>query len=502
MCFPQPSVSGSPAPGSAASGTAASGTAGMSAAEALAAVRAGLAFLATVDATELTTAEQADVLRGLASAESVHLAATSSVLRAFTASRGCIDDAQPTARSWLRWQARITNGAAGAAMAWMRRLDAHSMIAATLARGEISPSWARHLSDWSDRLPAGDRDAADQILLRAAAGGAGLADLAGLAEEMFRRSASPDTDKLNDGFADRVLRLTPHYQGHARLEGHLTPAAAAALRAVLDSLNARIGPEDMRTPGQREHDALEEACRRLVASGGLPDRAGQPTHIQLHMTLEQLLGLPGARDAVSAWTATQGAAPEGADCDATIIPIVTGSIDPEVLDQLAGALLDRRADDSSADDSSASGGMAMRAAGQLAISRAVALLSGPGGLASWLRTRQLHGLAATVSLPLDTGAATDTIPVHLRRAITRRDQHCRFPGCEQPPAACHVHHLIPRSEGGPTSLQNCLLLCAFHHLTAIHRWGWTLTLSPDGTTTATSPGADRILRNHAPPVAA
>ncbi len=487
MCFPQPSVSGARAPG----------TAGMSAAEALAAVRAGLAFLATVDATELTTAEQADLLRGLAVSESVHLAATSSVLTAFTASRGCIDDAQPTARSWLRWQARITNGAASAAMAWMRRLDAHSMIAAALARGEISPSWARHLSDWSDRLPAGDRDAADQILLRAAADGAGLADLAGLAEEMFRRSASPDTDKLNDGSADRVLRLTPHYHGHARLEGHLTPAAAAALRAVLDSLNARIGPEDMRTPGQREHDALEEACRRLVASGGLPDRAGQPTHIQLHMTLEQLLGLPGARDAVSAWTVTQGAAPEGADCDATIIPIVTGSIDPEVLDQLAGALLSRRAE-----DSSAGGGMAMRAAGQLAISRAVALLSGPGGLASWLRTRHLHGLAATVSLPLDTGAATDAIPVHLRRAITRRDQHCRFPGCEQPSVACHVHHLIPRAEGGPTSLQNCLLLCAFHHLTAIHRWGWTLTLNPDGTTTATSPGADRILRSHAPPVAA
>ncbi len=139
---------------------------------------------------------------------------------------------------------------------------------------------------------------------------------------------------------------------------------------------------------------------------------------------------------------------------------------------------------------------------QLAIGHAARLLSGPGGLASWLRTSQLHGHAATVSLPLDIGATTDTIPVHLRRAVARRDQHCRFPGCEQPPAACHVHHLVPRSEGGPTSLANCLLLCAFHHLTAIHRWSWRLVLNPDGTTTASSPDSQRTFNSHAPPVAA
>ncbi len=42
-------------------------------------------------------------------------------------------------------------------------------------------------------------------------------------------------------------------------------------------------------------------------------------------------------------------------------------------------------------------------------------------------------------------------------------------------------------------------LCTFHHLTAIHRWGWALTLHPDGTTTATSPDHTRILHSHSPP---
>jgi 5-methylcytosine-specific restriction protein A len=65
---------------------------------------------------------------------------------------------------------------------------------------------------------------------------------------------------------------------------------------------------------------------------------------------------------------------------------------------------------------------------------------------------------------VDTGAATETIPARLRRLVTARDRHCRFPGCDQPPAACQPHHIVPRSQGGPTSLTNLLLLCTLHHL--------------------------------------
>jgi hypothetical protein len=64
------------------------------------------------------------------------------------------------------------------------------------------------------------------------------------------------------------------------------------------------------------------------------------------------------------------------------------------------------------------------------------------------------------------------------------------------PAA--LFHLVPRAEGGPTALHNLVPLCTFHHLVVIHRWDWTLTLHPDGTTTATSPDG-RILRSHGPP---
>ncbi len=127
---------------------------------------------------------------------------------------------------------------------------------------------------------------------------------------------------------------------------------------------------------------------------------------------------------------------------------------------------------------------------------------GPAGLAAFLRTGLPDSAAGSISLPLDVGQATKTIPDHLRRAVIARDRCCRFPGCRQRPAACQAHHVKPRSKGGTTSLNNLILLCAFHHLTAIHRWGWHLTLHPDGTTTATSPDKQRTLNSHGPPARA
>jgi HNH endonuclease len=140
------------------------------------------------------------------------------------------------------------------------------------------------------------------------------------------------------------------------------------------------------------------------------------------------------------------------------------------------------------------------------LSLATDVLSGPGGLAAWLRQSLLPGrpgasasLPLDVPLPLDAGEAGPAIPAHLRRAATARHPHCAFPGCGQPASVCQIHHLTPRSAGGPTALRNLVPLCAFHHLIVIHRWGWTLRLKPDGTTTATSPDGQRSYHSHGPP---
>jgi hypothetical protein len=127
------------------------------------------------------------------------------------------------------------------------------------------------------------------------------------------------------------------------------------------------------------------------------------------------------------------------------------------------------------------------------------VLSGPGGLASFLRTEQLGARLAGPSLPLDIGYSS-TIPPGIRNAVVLRDRKCRWPGgCNQPAAACQVHHVKHLAHGGLTSLGTCVLPCSYHYQVVIHRWGWTLVLNPDGTTTARNPGRTKALYRRGPP---
>jgi hypothetical protein len=52
----------------------------------------------------------------------------------------------------------------------------------------------------------------------------------------------------------------------------------------------------------------------------------------------------------------------------------------------------------------------------------------------------------------------------LRRAIEVRDRHCQHrSGCDVPAERCEVDHVVPASEGGPTTQENGRLLCGFHN---------------------------------------
>jgi hypothetical protein len=82
--------------------------------------------------------------------------------------------------------------------------------------------------------------------------------------------------------------------------------------------------------------------------------------------------------------------------------------------------------------------------------------------------------------------------------VLLRDRHCAWPRCGRAAAWCDTHHLTHKKDGGETSAADCVLLCQFHHDVCIHRWGWHLTLHPDGTTTAHGPGG-QIIHSHSPP---
>ena len=283
-----------------------------SADEAMDTAHAALDYLARLEVASLPTVTQAQLLRELERAESKHTAARARILSVFNSQCGYRDDGHGGPHSWLAWQTRVSARAASGAMAWVHRLAAHPVVGDALASGTVSASYARKICEWAGMLPEVFRDAGAQILVDAAAGGADLDELSGLAEDMLSRCARPDTDSEAEErrFRDRFFRLTRLFQGHGRADGDLTPECLAAVTEVLDTLGKKAGPEDDRTAGQRRHDALEEAMRLLLASGCLPERAGQPAQVQLHMTLDDLLAMPGAADAARAWLADHlGAAP-------------------------------------------------------------------------------------------------------------------------------------------------------------------------------------------------
>ena len=77
------------------------------------------------------------------------------------------------------------------------------------------------------------------------------------------------------------------------------------------------------------------------------------------------------------------------------------------------------------------------------------------------------------SQPLDVGRTRRLVTPSLKVAVVARDLHCIFPGCDRPASWGDIHHLIPWSQGGDTSLDNLVLLCRHHH-TLVHEGGWRI----------------------------
>ncbi|MGH3254603.1 MAG: hypothetical protein ACRDOU_04215 [Streptosporangiaceae bacterium] len=182
-------------------------------AEAAAAVRAGLGYLATLDPTQLPAGEQAELLKLLEQAHALETAARTGVLGGFTTTQGYHHDGDHSPRTWLINHTGITKAAATARTDWVKRADAHPRVIAALAARDLSESFGRKICDWTGHLPKDCQDSADAILVAAARSGATLQDLASLAAEIYARSRPPDPDGPDDGFADRSVRLEMTFEG-------------------------------------------------------------------------------------------------------------------------------------------------------------------------------------------------------------------------------------------------------------------------------------------------
>ncbi len=91
---------------------------------------------------------------------------------------------------------------------------------------------------------------------------------------------------------------------------------------------------------------------------------------------------------------------------------------------------------------------------------------------------------------LNVGRKTRSIPPSIRRALQKRDQGCRFPGCA---ATRHVdaHHVRHWADGGETRLDNLVTLCRHHHR-AVHEDGFGVRMNANGRPEFSDPHGRKI----------
>lgn len=107
---------------------------------------------------------------------------------------------------------------------------------------------------------------------------------------------------------------------------------------------------------------------------------------------------------------------------------------------------------------------------------------------------------------IGAGRSTRVISRRLRRALEYRDRTCRVPGCNAT-RGLHAHHIRHWEDGGPTELDNLVLVCPYHH--RMHHRGEITITGPADQLTVTDRDGEPINRgslarppNNPPPAVA
>jgi hypothetical protein len=83
------------------------------------------------------------------------------------------------------------------------------------------------------------------------------------------------------------------------------------------------------------------------------------------------------------------------------------------------------------------------------------------------------------SVPLDVGRTRRLVSTKQRVALNARDKGCAFPNCSRPARWSDAHHIVSWLDGGPTNLDNLVLLCRRHHR-IIHHSDWVVRMTGTG----------------------
>ena len=372
---------------------------------------------------------------------------------------------------WLSWRTGLAPGAAREHVRVARALAELPLLRDALRRGAVSYSKVRAVT----RVATPETE---QALLDVA-----LAGTAAHVEQIVRtwRRVDRAAEAAEDAqrHASRSLATWVDEDGMVVVRGRLTPEVGAAVRraleAALDAERCTAGSDgaaddaadDMvPTPAQRRADALGVVAECALAGGLDRGTAGDRYQVVVHVDADTL-----AEDVEHGERCGDGAAtagpyvPSGTYGPRAVPPDSTSEPSPTVARGAGGGTDPARA---AGPARSVPGASQPARAGHTVFPAAAggqsALDEAGGILVSAETARRLACDAATVTMRhgragevLSVGRRTRTISPALRRALTARDRHCRFPGCRA--TRCDSHHVRHWVHGGETALSNLVLLC-------------------------------------------
>ncbi|HSI93705.1 MAG TPA: DUF222 domain-containing protein, partial [Jiangellaceae bacterium] len=381
--------------------------------------------------------------------------------------------------AWLRGRLRIRPGDARALVETANRVTASAQgpvdyaanvgsavsgrempaTAAALAAGAISEAHAVVIAKAMRRLPSGLSAEAGAEVERQLAELASRFDPGELGKlaDCLLDALRPDTlaDDEDEQLARRELKVSEHT---GRLSGRFDPEAVAMIRAMLDPLAAPApaddGNKDERPYPRRMADALVEITRRVLShTDWLPSHHGTRPHLNIVTQLNPDITTANMDGAA-------GSDGESSDADGG----------------------DDAADAAAPGNGPRRGGRQHPAAHPARLGRGEPTWGRPLSAATIARLACDAGITWIITdpagVPLNVGREQRTVTAAQWAALTVRDGGCTFPGCTRTAEWCQAHHIIWWRFGGPTDLDNLVLLCSHHHR-SVHHHGWNIQLGPD-----------------------
>lgn len=229
----------------------------------------------------------------------------------------------------------------------------------------------------------------------------------------------------------RFLHVS-HAPNGTHIKGFLDPIAGHTLRVALEAATAKPTIDDDRDFGQRNADALEALASLCLNTGELKTGALVKPHVSFMMSEETFKNAAKElkrRDAQAAWNTQQQATDQPQAVEPDSLPV-----------QMAPATLE---------DGTA-----------IPLTELTPLLCD---------AEMTRIVVSADNVPTNLGRTQRSYSREQRRAIIARDKSCRFNGCSLEARWADVHHIDWwERDNGPTSLENGVLCCRFHH-GQIHR---------------------------------